>query len=306
MTKVSVLMPTYNQSNYLGDAINSVINQTFNDFELIILDNCSTDDTSQVVQKFASDKRVKYYKNEVNIGNIGNFNEIIKFSQGEYIKYLFSDDLLEPSALEEFVKILDENPDVSLATSFFELFGSLNFVQRQPLVGKTPGYEVIKKTVMSGNWIGAPSNVIFRKSDMNGLEFKKRWQWWTDLELWHQLLMKGDLYVIPKVLSKFREHTSSATSSCISNYKHIQDGYYYLKYIRDHNLYAPLKDDVEFKLAIKRNAIKWIRLIPIFYRNKNYFFLLKGLKIMINENLVKESIEKLFKILLGKVRREIV
>src|SRR5215203_3758698 len=106
MAKVSVLTPTYNYGHYLSEAIASVLSQTYTDFELVILDNFSTDNTADVASSFLGDSRVKYYRNERNIGSINNFNEAINRASGEYIQFLFADDLLLPRALETFVRVL--------------------------------------------------------------------------------------------------------------------------------------------------------------------------------------------------------
>jgi glycosyltransferase involved in cell wall biosynthesis len=297
MPKVSVLMPTYNQAQYIAQAIKSVLDQTFEDFEFIVVNDCSTDDTEQIIQKFTTDKRIKVIKNEKNLGDIGNLNKISGLAQGEYIKFLFSDDLLAaPCALEEFVRALDENADVSLVTSFYEYFGDYgNSFHEHPLVGKAGGYETIKSTVVSGNWIGGPSNVIFRKSDFAGMKFDGKWRWMSDYDIWHKLLAKGNIYVIPKFLVRFRLHEASWSKDNLTNYNNFHDEYYYLKFIRDNDLYAPLKDDEEFKRVLKRNALRWVDLIPQFYKEKKYNFLKKAAKTILEENLILECNVKLFK-----------
>ncbi len=301
MPKISVLIPTYNNEIYIADSIKSVVNQTFQDFEIIVLDNCSTDNTEKVVREFLGDGRITYSVNEVNRGSIANFNKGLSLAKGEYIKFLFSDDLLMPEALEEMAETLDENPVVSLVTSYKQLFGASDALLKQPLQEEIAGYEAIKSTVTSFNWIGTPTNVMFRKADADGLEFTEDWQWWTDLHFWHRLLEKGNLYVIPKVLSKLRERETSLTNACISSYKNYYDEYYYLKNIRDKNLFAPLKDDDEFKFVLRQNAKKWINLMRGFIRTGNYKFLKKALTAIKEENLMKESLVRTFKKLPEKI-----
>ncbi len=295
MPKVSILMPTYNQAQYITEALESAVKQTYDDFELLVLDNVSTDNTEEIVRAYLDDKRIIYRKNETNIGGVNNFNKAVEMATGEYIKFLFSDDLLIPTALAEFVKVLDENENVSLVTSFFEYVGRHNSLEKQPVTGKISGYEAIKKTVTSINWIGAPSNVIFRKADFAGFQFEHRWHWMTDFDVWHKLLTRGDLYVIPQFLTKFRQHDSSWSSECMTNYEDFHDKYYYLKHIRDENLYAPLKDDEEFKSALRNNALGWINLIPRFLREKKYNFLKKAVKAAAEEKLVKDSMTEILK-----------
>ena len=95
MPKVSVLIPTYNYARYIGEAIESVLNQTFTDFELIIIDDQSKDNTDEVVAKYLHDPRVSYHKNPVNLGLVGNFNRALELANGEYIKFLLADDKLD-------------------------------------------------------------------------------------------------------------------------------------------------------------------------------------------------------------------
>src|SRR5687768_14893088 len=90
--RVSVLIPTYNYARYLDEAIQSAIRQTFTDFEIIIVDNNSTDNTAEVISKYLTDPRIRYYRNKSNIGLINNFNRCLELATGQYIKFLLADD----------------------------------------------------------------------------------------------------------------------------------------------------------------------------------------------------------------------
>src|SRR5215213_7562073 len=115
--KVSVLMPTLNYARFLPEAIESVLNQTLTDLELIIVDNGSTDETDEVVQRYLTDKRVRYYKNYTK-GMAGNWNKCIEYSKGTYLKFLCADDKFHPQLLEKFVAIMETNLHVSIVTSY--------------------------------------------------------------------------------------------------------------------------------------------------------------------------------------------
>ncbi len=116
--KVSFGMPVYNGENYIDQALDSVLNQTFTDFEVIISDNASTDKTEEICRRFAEkDSRIKYYRNEQNVGAAPNYNLTFEHSRGEYFNWFAHDDLLDPRYLEECVKILDNNPDTVLCSS---------------------------------------------------------------------------------------------------------------------------------------------------------------------------------------------
>jgi len=112
---VSVCIPVFNGERYILDCISSVFEQNYTNYELLIVDNCSTDETSAIVEKI-EDARLKYIRNEENIGSIRNFNKCIKEAQGEYFLLLPHDDLLLPGCLMEFVSKFDD-PKVGFAYS---------------------------------------------------------------------------------------------------------------------------------------------------------------------------------------------
>ncbi|MGH6913380.1 MAG: glycosyltransferase family 2 protein [Geminicoccales bacterium] len=116
--QVSVGIPVYNGENYVAHAIESVLTQTFRDFELIICDNASTDRTEKICRRYAAqDSRVRYVRNERNLGAAPNFNRCFHLSTGEYFKWQASDDALEPTFLERCVALLDANADAVLCQS---------------------------------------------------------------------------------------------------------------------------------------------------------------------------------------------
>jgi glycosyltransferase involved in cell wall biosynthesis len=112
---ISVCIPVFNGEEYILDCINSVLEQKFTNYELLIIDNYSTDGTSNIVNNI-NDERIRYIKNEVNIGSIKNFNKCIKEARGEYFLLLPHDDLLLPSCLEQYLRKFDE-PKVGFAYS---------------------------------------------------------------------------------------------------------------------------------------------------------------------------------------------
>jgi glycosyltransferase involved in cell wall biosynthesis len=106
-------MPVYNSEKYLAPAIESVLAQTYSDFELIISDNASTDQTPMICQEYAArDPRIRYHRNPHNLGANPNINQVFKLASGEYFKWAFYDDLIAPEFLSKCVEVLDQNPDV--------------------------------------------------------------------------------------------------------------------------------------------------------------------------------------------------
>jgi glycosyltransferase involved in cell wall biosynthesis len=111
--RLSIGIPVYNGENFLGELLTSLRDQTFNDFEIVICDNASTDGTEKICKEYAAlDSRIRYHRNETNIGANRNFNKVFQLSTAPLFKWSAHDDLYEPTYLEGCVKILDENPDI--------------------------------------------------------------------------------------------------------------------------------------------------------------------------------------------------
>ena len=110
--RVTVVIPTYNAADYIGDAIQSALEQSFEDFELLVLDNVSTDNTAEIVARF-DDPRLHYRTNDQNIGFLGNANQGLSLARGEYLTYLGADDLWEKDFLRHAVALMDNNQELS-------------------------------------------------------------------------------------------------------------------------------------------------------------------------------------------------
>jgi len=119
--KVSVVMSVYNNGRYLAEAVDSVLSQSFDDFEFIIIDDCSTDGASETLEKYASqDSRIVLVKNETNIGLTKSLNKTLKIAKGEYIARMDGDDICLPDRFKKQVEYLDRNPDIALV--FADIF----------------------------------------------------------------------------------------------------------------------------------------------------------------------------------------
>lgn len=113
---VSIGMPVYNGERYIKEVLDSLLVQDFKDFELIISDNASTDSTAEICQTYAAnDSRIKYHRNETNLGSTANFNGLVKLACGKYFMWVSDDDLWEPSFVSSMVESLDSNPDAVLS-----------------------------------------------------------------------------------------------------------------------------------------------------------------------------------------------
>lgn len=149
--RVSVCMPTYNYAKYLPEAIESVLSQDYSDLELLVIDDCSRDDTSTVVQAYAdAGHRFIFSVNERNLRMVENWNQCIAKARGDYVKFLFGDDLLScPDALRSMVDCLDSDKDISLVCSPRNLIdGDSRLLKTQscfPPGAVIPGTEVISR-----------------------------------------------------------------------------------------------------------------------------------------------------------------
>jgi glycosyltransferase involved in cell wall biosynthesis len=131
---ISVGLAVYNGENYVAQAIESILNQTLTDFELIITDNASTDRTSEICRTFAEkDSRIIYHKNTVNIGAVRNMNLVFSMARGKYFRWLGHDDFCAPETLAECTAVLDSDPSVVLChTGVVEIDGTGKHVGRGP------------------------------------------------------------------------------------------------------------------------------------------------------------------------------
>lgn len=225
--KVSVCIPTYNYGRFIGDAVSSVLLQSYRDLELIVVDNCSTDDTRRLCEGFIEkDARVRYFCNPVNLGMVGNWNRCMELARGEYVKILCADDMLEPGCIARSAEILERNRNVALVT------GTRLFVSEklQPLLERSysdrfrivPGNRAIRTCLMFGNVIGEPSAVMFRRVDVSS-PFDDRLKQLIDLDMWIRILEKGDLANIPEPVCRFRQHADQGTADNIRSQAFIDE-----------------------------------------------------------------------------------
>ena len=209
--RISVLIPTYNYARFLPEAIESVLAQDFRDFELLIVDDCSADNTAEVVRPFcARDARVRFTVNGANLGMVHNWNHCLEQARGEYIKFLFGDDKLwHPQALGKMAALMDAHPSATLATAARAVLDEHSRVVDiwRPLAeGRHPGRKIIVSCLTEdANLVGEPSAVMFRKKDARR-GFDPKYRQIVDIEMWFHLLEKGDLACAREPLCGFRQH----------------------------------------------------------------------------------------------------
>ena len=216
--KISVLIPTYNYARFLAEAIESVLAQDFQDFELLIVDDCSADNTAGVVRPFcARDARVHFSVNSANLGMANNWNHCLEQARGEYIKFLFGDDKLCHSAGPgQNARIAATRyPSAVLAAAARAILdekSNVVDVYQDLADGCHNGRKIITACLMENgkNLVGEPSAVLFRKSDARR-GFDAGYRQIVDVEMWFHLLEKGDLAYTREPLCAFRCHPRQQT-----------------------------------------------------------------------------------------------
>ncbi len=212
--KISVIMSVYNGETYLEEAVESVINQTFKEWELIIINDCSTDSTAQILEEFAKkDERVKVYPNEVNLKLPTSLNKAISLSSGKYIARMDADDICLPERLEKQYKFMEENPDIALSSCRFMTVK--NGVYASGGAGGRCDFDAIKALLLVANPILHPG-VIAKADVMKKFNYDTTLTCTEDLELWTRMVTNNQkIEILPECLLIYRLHDKQITSTTI-------------------------------------------------------------------------------------------
>jgi glycosyltransferase involved in cell wall biosynthesis len=252
---VSVLMPSFNSGQYISKAIESVLNSSFVNFELIITDDNSTDNTYQLAQKYAlKDNRIKLFRNDKNHGDYGNRNKAASYATGKYIKYVDHDDYIYPNGLEIIVKQMQEFPEASVG--FFSLAQNKN----QPFPILLNPKEIYEFNFFGpGLFFKAPlSSIILRSSfeEIGGFNVQR---YSSDFELWHRMAQRFNYLLIQDHIVWYREHNTQESRNIKIkdqlNYTKIE-----IKYIIDKN--SPLTSS-QRKSIVKSRVKTYLRQLVI-------------------------------------------
>jgi glycosyltransferase involved in cell wall biosynthesis len=231
--KVSVLLAVYNAPQiFLREAIASILNQTFADFEFIILDDASVtaEETERIVRHY-SDPRIIFLKNECNLGISESYNRLIDLAQGEYLAIMNHDDIAFPERLEKQVNFMDANTTVGICGTGFKRFG--NVLKRKTIVYPESDAE-IKALMFFKCPVHHPSALI-RCSVLkeNGIRYDKQFLTVNDRKLYFDIAQKAQLRNLPEVLMKYRLHRGMATRQIAHVIKREQQSFreYFLHYL---------------------------------------------------------------------------
>ena len=199
----SVIMSVFNGSDYLTESIDSILNQSFQDFELIIINDASTDSSETIIRSY-QDERIKLINNETNVGLAASLNIALKKSQGEFIARMDDDDIAMEDRLSEQITFLQQNPEVGIVGSYAELYGSTSGLRIHALSSD----ELKIRTLFSCQF--CHPTVMFRKALIDGenVKYDESFKTAQDFELWSRIVSLTNFATIPKVLLKYRVHSN--------------------------------------------------------------------------------------------------
>lgn len=267
--KVSVLIPVYKTDpSYLKAAIDSILNQTYTNFELLILDDCPKDDREQLVTSY-NDSRIVYKKNSVNQGISKSRNILLDLSRGEYLCIFDHDDISLPTRLEKQVSYLDNNPEVGVVGSWADYFP----IKKKENYRYPTDNESIKIMLMNKCAVLHSSSML-RKDVLvkNNIRYEERFSPAEDYMLWCRLIEFTQFHNIPEVLLHYRQHEFNTTNLQCEKMTHAaQEVKLFAR-----NKFPSLYFDYQKKYSVR--YIKFYLLfIPFSIRfEKNFFFLYLG------------------------------
>jgi len=226
---VSICVPIYNGASYLRECLDSILAQTFPDFEVLIVDDQSTDESYEIAQRYASrDPRFRVMRNQHNLGLVGNWNQCVLLARGEWIKFLFQDDLLEAKCLERMLsvcrpdtsivackrKVIYEEVSKDLQERFERYIGRYN-MDRVFNNETNISPESFCRAVLDNwfcNFIGEPTVVLLRRSVFSRFGFfNSQLIQVCDFEHWIRVASNTGIIYVPEFLASFRSHGKAAS-----------------------------------------------------------------------------------------------
>jgi len=244
--KVSIVVPNYNHARFLKSRLDSILGQTLRDFEVICINDASTDSSLEVFASYASDPRVRMAHNAKNSGNVFKvWNKGIQIARGDYIWIAEADDCAEPTLLETLAKLLDDDERVGVAYCQSRIVNDageecyLNTRHTQDIDAnrwmhdyRTAGTEECRKYLVIRNTIPNASAVVFRRSLYERIggapeDFKLSGDWMT----WIKMLLISDVAFHARALNSFRQHGDTQRSKWTADATWIEERYRVLKFV---------------------------------------------------------------------------
>ncbi|WP_059041714.1 glycosyltransferase [Paenibacillus rubinfantis] len=260
---VSILIPTYNRPNFFLQALESVINQSYKNIEIIVCDDSTNNDTEQAIIPYLLQfENIKYYKNEKNLGQFENDLKCLDLSKGDFINFLMDDDLFHPLKIEKMMDYLirDKDQNIKLVTSHRQLINSEGdyledwaaterlFEEDTVIDGISLGEFLLKNIV---NSIGEPTTVLFRKNTLIerfGYFANRKYVCNVDLASWMGILHQGNAVYISESLSFFRIHNGQQ----LQNRKMLINGRIdFCNLLLNATKFGYFKDKAEYLMALE-------------------------------------------------------
>ena len=227
--QVSIIMPSYNTARFIGATIKSVLNQTYSNWELIIVDDCSTDNTDDVVNQYLADDRIHYIKNDTNSGAAVSRNRALREAKGKWIAFLDSDDLWEPEKLEKQIAFMQERGYAFSYTDYMIQFNG----EWIPYIYTGPN--VVTRRKMYNYCYFSTITVMYDREKIGLIQIENLRKN-NDYAMWLQAIEKSNCYRFPECLSYYIKHDGSISSgSKIKlikwHYKLFKDGLHKNKFV---------------------------------------------------------------------------
>ncbi|MBO4439342.1 MAG: glycosyltransferase [Spirochaetaceae bacterium] len=226
---ISILIASYNHQNFIEEGINSILSQTYTNFELIIVDDCSTDKTAEKIQSI-KDKRLFFFQNKFNKGLNSTLNEAFSHARGDFITFLGSDDFFDVHFLEEFVKFINLNGE-NFTVFYPQIIPVdddgkiLNESIRQLKEPFPTNNEILKNLFLHGNGLSSPGMIINRKAAKKIFPLDCGIHQHQDFIMHIQLLLQGNCAFLPEAKTYYRVPTDSnghMSSNNVKAYKRIE------------------------------------------------------------------------------------
>lgn len=224
MVKISVIIPTYNYAHFLPLALESVLNQNYKNFEIIIVDDGSEDDTEKIVKNISKKNggvKIHYIKHPKNLGFAEAMNSGVSVSNGEYINFLSADDILLPNFLEKEVTLLDKEKGVAMVYSAIVFIDEKGKRKRKQKLRK---WQILKDSYSSliiGNHINLVTCLVRSKLLKVCGHFNPKIKQMPDWDMWLRVSKKGNIAYIPEYLALYRVHKASLTGAIRQNFENI-------------------------------------------------------------------------------------
>lgn len=243
--KVSVIIPAYNSAKYIIAALDSIKSQTYQDIECIVIDDCSTDETWELIQSAVkNDKRIKAYSNSKNIGIGGNRRYGIELARGEFICWQDADDLSTPTRIEKQVEFLLKNPEVGAVGGFLKFFG-------EGIKESTRKYaeddKQLRRCIFRFNPIAQPAAMVRSECFKSVGTYDTRYHVSEDLEMFFRIGTKYKFGNIQEIAVLYRQHSGSLTASKLRSME-LATLKLRWKYSK-HHAYNPMLGDYIYNIA---------------------------------------------------------